>query len=105
MSGPALSADDLAEELNRSVSWLYENWRELVSTEKMPAPLLNGRAPLSWSRAQIYAWLDRDLPKDIKLAAAAYRAAAAAAANTRHTPRSVLQDAEDQAALDQRYVK
>jgi predicted DNA-binding transcriptional regulator AlpA len=105
MSGPALSAEDVAEELNRSVSWLYVNWRGLVSDHQMPPPLLNGQSPLSWSRAQIYAWLDRDLPKDMKQAAAAYRAAAAAAANIRHTPRSALQDAEDQAALDRRYVK
>jgi hypothetical protein len=105
MSGPTLTAEEAAEELGRSVSWLYANWDGLVTRLGMPMPLLSAKPPLTWSRAQFYAWLDKDLPKDMKLAAQAYRAAAAAAAGVRHVPAATLRDAEDRAALDRRYAR
>ena len=105
MSGPTLSADELAEELGRSVAWLYGKWDVLVSQHGLPMPLLAAKPPLTWSRAQVYAWLDKDLPKDMRLAAQAYRAAAAAAANARHVPAAALRDELDRTDLDRRYVK
>jgi predicted DNA-binding transcriptional regulator AlpA len=107
MPGPTLSAEELAEELGRSRDWLYDKWRDLTSNEKMPRPLHNGATPLTWSRAQIYAWFDRDLDKSQRVAAQAYRAAAAAAAGTAHIPASTLAIAETnehwRQTLDQKF--
>lgn len=105
MPGPALSAGELAEELRRSERWLYDRWRDLCKKHGMPAPLLAGATPLTWSRAQIYAWLDRDLTPQQRLAAQAYRAAAAAAAGARHIPADTLIEDEHRAALDRRFAK
>lgn len=86
MPGAHLTTPELADELGRSESWLYANWPRLVE-QGMPRPL-HATNPLVWSRAQIYAWLDRALTKEARVAAAAYRAAAAAAAETPHKRRS-----------------
>jgi hypothetical protein len=103
----ALTADQVAAEFGRPKEWLYDNWRKLVRDKKMPRPL-HDAGTLSWSAAQFYAWLDRDLPKDQKAAVAALRAVytAATAAHAGHDPR-----ADDEAAeierwkegLDRRY--
>jgi len=88
MTGPSMGVVELARELGRTDNWLLNHWRELVMEKKMPAPINGGRqgtGTLVWSRAQIYAWLDRDLTPQMQIAAAAYRAAAAAAAGVYHT--------------------
>lgn len=74
----ALTADQVAGELGRSKEWLYDNHKRLTRDKKMPRPIVEG-GTLSWNHAQFYAWLDRDLPKDQKAAAAALRAVYAAA--------------------------
>lgn len=80
MPGPTLTAAELAAELGREVNWIYANWRELAANKKLPRPLHGGTKPLAWSRAHVYAYLDKDLPAALRANAAAIRAAAAAAA-------------------------
>ncbi|MFP3921950.1 MAG: hypothetical protein ACLFU3_09625 [Dichotomicrobium sp.] len=80
MTARALTLNEVAAELGRSPSWLASNWKKLVARHGMPAPVIEGGL-LSWSAAQLYAWMDRDLPDDLKPVAAAYRAALAAAAD------------------------
>lgn len=104
MAGPTLSAAEVAEELGRSTGWLYEHWRTLAKQQRFPHPLLGGATPLTWSRAQVYAWLDRDLSRDQRIAAAAIRAAEAAAAGVRHVTRDETQVADDRAALDRQFA-
>ncbi len=104
MSGPTLSAADVADELGRSTGWLYDNWRRLAKKDRFPHPLLGGAVPMTWSRAQVYAWLDRDLPREQRIAAAAIRAAEAAVAGVRHGSRDETRVAEDRADLDQKYA-
>lgn len=84
----ALTCDDVADELGRTTSWLYKNWADLVANG-MPAPL-HKDGGLAWSAAQFYAWLDSDLPPDLRLATAAIRAAIEAA---KSTPRAPTDDA------------
>lgn len=103
----ALTADQVAAELGRPKEWLYDNWRKLVRDKKMPKPLHDGGV-LSWSAAQFYAWLDRDLPKDQKTAVAALRAVhqAATLAYAGHDPRADNEQAEIEAwkaGLDRRF--
>lgn len=100
-----MSARELAAELNRSESWLYEHWRALVAAGRLPPPLLAGQTPLSWSRAHVYAYLDAELPRAHAVAAKAYRAAAAAAAGAPHTAAESLIEAEARARLDARFVR
>ncbi len=104
MAGPTLTAAALAEELGRSESWVHANWHTLVRERRMPAPL-HDTPPMVWSRAQIYAWLDRDLERPQRIAAAAYRAAAAAAADARHINKDDLAVAEWRGKLDRRFTK
>lgn len=104
MPGPHLTAPELADELGRSTHWLYEHWRDLGKSERMPAPLHAGKSPLVWNRAQIYAWLDRKLSRTEREAAAAFRAAAAAAAEVRITGDGAVEDAEWRAKLDAHYA-
>lgn len=104
MSGPTLSAADVADELGRSTGWLYDNWRGLTKREQFPHPLLGGAVPLTWSRAQVYAWLDRDLSREQRIAAMAWRAAAAAAAGARLSTRDEAALAQDRAELDQQFA-
>lgn len=103
--GPAMGARELAAELNRSETWLYEHWRDLVAAGRLPPPLLGGQSPLSWSRAHVYAVLDKPLPAAARTMAMAYRAAAAAAAGAPHVAADNLRELEDRAALDQRFVR
>lgn len=79
MTTQALSADAVAARIGRSRAWLYEHWRGLVAARKLPPPLLGGAAPLAWDEAQLNAVLDHDLTPAARVAAAAYRSAAAAA--------------------------
>lgn len=104
MPGPTLTAEELAEELGRSVSYVYEHWRRLKKEDRLPHPLNGGKPPLVWSRAQVYAWLDRGLDKEARIAAQAYRAAAAAAASTRHVPAATLEEERWRAHLDQKFA-
>lgn len=85
VAAPAMGVDELAAELGRSTSWLYDHWRAEVDAGRLPPPLHNGAAPLVWSRAHVYATLDRPLKRDGRIAAAAWRAAAAAADNVRQS--------------------
>lgn len=77
----ALTADQVAAELGRSKEWLYDNWERECREKKMPRPLHEG-GTLVWSAAQFYAWLDRDLAKELKPMAAAIRAAVVAASQS-----------------------
>lgn len=104
MPGPTLTVSELAEEIGRKASYVYDNWRELAKKRVIPHPLNGGAAPLAWSRAQVYALLDRALTRDERLAAQSYRAAAAAAANVRHTNAGELEDAEWGSKLDARFA-
>lgn len=78
MTEPTLTAAELAAELGRSVAWVLEHRQAMQKMLHMPRPLPGG-PPLVWDRAQIYAWKDRALPRDMRIAAMAYRAAEAAA--------------------------
>lgn len=80
MPGQTFSAQELARELGRAESWLYDCWRQLVIDQRMPPPLMGGARPMVWSRAQIYAWLDIRLTRPQQAYAAAFRAAQDAAA-------------------------
>lgn len=81
MTEPTLTAAEVAAELGRTVGWLLEHRQALQKDQHMPRPLPGG-PPLVWDRAQIYAWKDRGLPRDLRIAAMAYRAAEAAARGT-----------------------
>lgn len=105
MPGPTLTADELAEELGRKSSWLYDNWRAEVEARRIPPPLNGGRAPLTWDRAQVHAVRDKALAPAERLAAAAIRAAYAAAEETRLTHAGNGRVVSDRAALDQRFGK
>jgi predicted DNA-binding transcriptional regulator AlpA len=87
MTSKHLTAREVADELGRSTDWLYRNWKTLVG-QGMPAPITEG-SMLAWSRAQFYAWADRDLPQDLKGATAAYRAALDAYASPSTEPEHV----------------
>jgi predicted DNA-binding transcriptional regulator AlpA len=102
-TAPTLSAAELADELGRSTAWLYDHWEALVKTQRLPRPIHQG-TPLMWSRAQVYAWLDRDLPASQRAAAAAWRAAFDAARSAAGTDRADVV-ADQRAALERRYVK
>jgi predicted DNA-binding transcriptional regulator AlpA len=103
MPGPTLTAQELAEELGRKVSWIYDNWRQLCGRQRMPQPLHAGDPPLVWDRAHIMAWKDRQLTRPEQVAAAAYRAAAAAAEGSRHTHAGQQRVLDDRRALDERF--
>jgi predicted DNA-binding transcriptional regulator AlpA len=106
MSGPTLTLAEVAQELGRSPDWLYENWRRLLRTERLPRPL-QMQHPYIWSRAQIYAWIDRDLPAEQRIAAAAYRAAetAALAATGRPSGAEAHEVAAHHQRLNTRFVR
>jgi predicted DNA-binding transcriptional regulator AlpA len=74
MAARSLTATQVAAELGRSRDWLYANWRQLVTDEKMPPPV-GEQGCLAWNAAQFYAWLDRGLTPAQRAACAAYRAA------------------------------
>lgn len=103
MPGPTLTVEELAEEIGRKPTWLYDNWREEVAAKRLPAPLNGSRAPLTWDRAQVHAVRDKALTPAERFAAAAIRAAYAAAEEQRLTHGGAQRIAADRAALDQRF--
>lgn len=77
----SISRSQAAAELGVSDDWLRRNWERLVLNEGMPAPIAGGRHNQDtqrqmWKAAQFYAWLDRNLPEEQRVAAASFRAAA-----------------------------
>lgn len=80
MPGPTMTLDELAQELGRSADWVHRNWREQMVKKKLPRPLNDGIKPLAWSRAHVYAFLDKDLTAGQRAIAAAFRLADDAAA-------------------------
>lgn len=100
MPGPHLTAAELAAELGVSRDWVYRNW-PTECARGMPMPVRDG-GNLAWNRAQFYAWLDRDLDEKTRVAAMAYRAAAAAAAGAPHTHDDTTAIERDRAALSGR---
>lgn len=103
MPGPTLDIDELAAELGRSVSWLYEHWQTEAAARRLPKPLHDGAAPLRWSRAQVYACLDRSLDREARIAAAAHRAAADAAREARNQSARERLAEESRARLEARF--
>jgi predicted DNA-binding transcriptional regulator AlpA len=103
MPGTTLTVPELADELNRSVAWIYEHWQAEAKAGRLPKPLNGGKPPLTWDRAQVYACRDRELSPPQRIAAMAYRAAAAAAADAPHVGRSAIEDAEWREKLNQRF--
>lgn len=104
MPGPTLTVDELGAELGRSPAWVYEHWRAEVAARRLPPPLNAGGTPYVWSRAQVYAVLDRGLTAAQRHAAAAHRAAYTAAVTT--TPAAAdaaLGDAHWRDRLDRRF--
>lgn len=100
MTSLTFSAAELAAELGRSLDWFYDNWPRLVTDKALPPPLHNGAQPLRWSRAQVYAVLDRALSKDQRAHAAAYRAALDAAGGSTREAQAI---AASRARLDERF--
>jgi predicted DNA-binding transcriptional regulator AlpA len=103
MPGPTLTVPELAAELGRRESWLYDNWRKLCGRHRMPPPLHQGDPPLVWDRAQIMAWKDRQLSRPEQVAAAAFRAAAAAAEGARLTAGADAAIVEARRKLDEEW--
>lgn len=103
MPGAHMLASELADELGRSTDWLMHNWRDLTTVRAMPKPL-HDCGSLVWSRAQIVAWLDRDLTPPQQIAAAAFRAAAAAAAGARHGGADEADIARHRDRLERRFT-
>ena len=75
----ALTAAEMGAEFGRSAAWIYANWERLVSDNIIPPPLKEA-GHLVWSKAQVWAYLDRDLPPKMRSLVAAHRAAEEAAA-------------------------
>lgn len=50
-----LSKRAMAAELNRSLTWFYRHWAQLVEDRVIPPPL-PGRGQLRWDRAELDAW-------------------------------------------------
>ena len=99
----ALSAADVGREFGRTAEWVHKNWRELVASKKIPAPIIES-GHVTWSAAQFYAFIDRKLTAAQRAAAAAYRIAENAAA----TPQDLDQIdaiAADRHILDQRFAR
>jgi predicted DNA-binding transcriptional regulator AlpA len=103
MGDSSMSAVDVADALGRSVHWLYEHRQRLVAEERMPPPLHAGAMPLTWNTAQINAWLDRNLSKELQVTCAAYRAAVIAAKQARNPASDDLTIADARSRLDQRF--
>lgn len=103
MPGTTLTVPELADELNRSESWVYEHYQAEAKAGRLPKPLNGGKSPLTWDRAQVYACRDRELTPPQRIAAMAYRAAAAAAAEAPHINSHTLEDAAWRHKLDERF--
>jgi len=105
MPGPTFTVAELADEIGRSASYVYEHWRDLAKRREIPHPLNGGGSPLVWSRAQVYALIDKGLTRDERIAAAAFRAAAAAASETRITGKADLNVIDAAQILDRRFAR
>lgn len=101
MPGPNMTLAEVAAELGRSPDWLGRQWANLCQTDDMPLPV-RAIGMLAWNRAQFYAWLDRDLPPEMRTSAMAYRAAAAAAAAAHHIHPDTIEQEASRARLDDR---
>jgi predicted DNA-binding transcriptional regulator AlpA len=108
----ALSAKEVAAEFGKSADWLYGHWPRLVKEKRLPRPisgLMGSNEALKWNSAQVFAYLDRDLPAAMKTATAAHRAAALAAqeACMNHATDHAIDVSVADAAmrLDQRFGK
>jgi hypothetical protein len=98
----ALTLDDIARELGRSIDWAHKNWERLVAAGKLPPPLVTSGSP-TWDPAQVYAVRDKALTPPQRAIAAAFRAAIDAA---HMLPADALlndQVADDKRRLDQRF--
>ncbi len=104
MPGPTLTLSELADEIGRSESYVYEHHRAMAKRREIPHPLNGGKPPLAWSRAQLYALQDRDLTREERIAAAAFRVAAAAASATRLTNKGDLEIIEAAELLNNRFA-
>jgi predicted DNA-binding transcriptional regulator AlpA len=104
MPARALTAEEVAAELGRSKAWIYEHWRRLVAEGRIPPPISEA-GHLVWSAAQLYAYLDRDLPAKLRPLVAAHRAAldAAAAAPRERIAGDAIEAAR--AGLDRRFAR
>ena len=101
----ALSITDVAAELGKSNDWLYRHWETLAKSSGFPRPIIEAGNP-SWSAPHVYAWIDRHLPKEKRIAAAAYRAAEQAArAAMAHDPDTELTDADWGAKLQKKFAE
>lgn len=101
-----LTAPELAAELGRSADWLYNEWARLVAEKKLPPPISGSDGgKLAWSAAQVYAYLDRDLPPPLRAYAAAFRAASVTFVATLAQPSRAVDIAEAEARLDRRFEK
>lgn len=97
----ALTVADVARELGKSAGWLYDHWQDLVAKKRIPPPIIESGG-MTWSAAQLYAFLDKPLTREQRAHAAAFRAAMEAASKDRDL------DTEDEVAksrirLDQRF--
>jgi hypothetical protein len=103
-----LTTAEVAAELGRSLDWLYRNWLALHEDEGMPGPIHGGqraREPMVWSAAQLWAWLDRDLPPPMRAATAAFRIAEAAMLETLGKPTRTQAELHDwKQRLDARFA-
>lgn len=82
-SDPTLTVRETAKLIGRSADWLYRNWRHLHGTDGFPPPILSHSGKgggLTWSRLQVYAWLDRELAPELAERVAVLRLAADALA-------------------------
>lgn len=104
MPSPALTAAEVAAEFKCSKTWIYDNWRRLVAEKRLPPPIME-TGHLVWSAAQVYAYLDKKIPKDLRPFVAAHRAAMNAAASA-PADREATEDVEYwREKLDRRYEK
>jgi len=104
MPYPNFTMSELAQEIGRRPSWLSTNWRREVERGKLPPPIMGGGGsgdPPIWSRAHVYAYFDQNLPREMRIHAAAYRAAMEAA---QASDASAIQIAADAAALDAQFA-
>lgn len=103
MPGPTLTLAELADELGRRENWVSRNWPDMVQRRELPPPISTNK-PHIWNRAQVYAYLDQHLPREMRAAAAAYRAAFAAACNTPMASRATLIEAQWEHRLNARFA-
>lgn len=90
----ALSAADTAAAINRTTDWFYANWPRLVKDHGFPVPIM-GERPYAWDPTHVEAWLDRDLPDELRARVAQLRGAP--------PPRQQSDDQKWAAELDRRF--